>query len=222
VKFLNLIKSYSTRLFFPSFCRSCESLIEQDFIFCFECYSKIRPIVSFYLKITNTKNLKVFAVSDYKDPLKSLILDKLYSKNYLASIQLGQLIYKKTVIKNLDIDFLIPVPLHWTRFSKRGYNQAFIIADELSKYLDVPVLDILKRNKKTDYQSRFSLEFRQKNVENIFDIKDSQDLNFLLKDKNILLVDDLCTTGATLKNCAKVLIKYKIKSINAAVACRVA
>lgn len=221
MKFLNLIKNYVTRVCFPSFCRSCESLIEQDSIFCSNCYLKIKPIVSFYLKITKNKKLKIFAASNYKDPLKSLILDKFYSKNYLSSIQLAQIIYKKTLIKNLDIDFLIPIPLHWTRFSRRGYNQALIMAKELSRKLNIPVLDILKRNKKTNFQSKLSFELRQKNVKNVFTIKNKIKLEEFLKNKNILLVDDLFTTGATLKNSAKVLYKCKPKSINAVVACRV-
>ena len=217
---LNLISNF----FYPSFCKSCLSLIEQNFIFCLECDSKIKPIVSSFLPLTPTKKMKIFAVSAYKNPLKKLILEKSYAGNMLASKQLGEIIYKKTLVRNLDIDFLIPVPLHWTRFAKRGYNQAYVIAKELGLKLDVPVLDILKRKKKTVYQASISFSGRQKNVENAFCLKseyDNKDISLLLKNKNILFVDDLCTTGATLKNSAKYLLKFKPKSINAVVSCRV-
>lgn len=219
-KILNLIFNF----FYPSFCKSCSCLIEQDSIFCSNCYKKIKPIVSSFLQITSTKSIKVFAVSDYKEPLKSLILEKGYSQNILASRQLGQIIYEKSVIKYLDIDFLIPIPLHWTRFAKRGYNQALVMAQELGKKLQVPVLDILKRDKKTAFQSSLSFELRQNNVKDVFVINPKYNKLYLLeflKDKNIILVDDLLTTGATLKNSARVLIKFKPKSINAVVACRV-
>lgn len=218
-KTLNVFSDF----FYPSFCKSCSALIEQDFIFCSECNSKIQPIVSSFLSLTRTKKMKIFAISAYKEPLKSLILEKYYSGNILASKQLGILIYKKTVIKNLDIDFLIPVPLHWTRFAKRGYNQANIIAKELGLKLNVPVLDILKRKKMTKYQASVSSSGRQENVKNVFCFKSEYNskVTELLKDKNIMFVDDLCTTGATLKNSARLLLKFKPKSINAAVACRV-
>ena len=217
------VLSLVSNFFYPAFCKSCSSLIEQDFIFCLECNSKIQPIVSSFLSLTPTKKMKIFAVSAYKEPLKKIILEKSYSGNMLASKQLGQIIYKKTVIKNLDIDLLIPVPLHWTRFAKRGYNQAYVIAKELGLKLNVPVLDVLKRKKRTVYQASVSFAGRQKNVENAFCLKPEYESEIvkLLKDKNILFVDDLCTTGATLKNSARFLLKFKPKSINAVVACRV-
>ena len=217
---LNLISNF----FYPSFCKFCSSLIEQDFIFCLECNSKIKLIVSSFLSLTPTKKMKIFAVSAYKNPLKKLILEKSYSGNILASKQLGRIIYDRTLVRNLDIDFLIPIPLHWTRFAKRGYNQAYVMAKELGLKLDVPVLDILKRKKRTVYQSSISFAGRQKNVENAFCLKseyDNENVSLLLKNKNLLFVDDLCTTGATLKNSARCLLKFKPKSINAVVACRV-
>jgi len=220
-----ILKKYSN-LIYPSFCKSCEILIEQDSIFCTDCFSRIKPIVSSYLQITPTKTIKVFAVSDYKDPLKSLILEKSYSANILASKQLAQIIYKKTQIKNFRFDYLIPVPIHWIRFSKRGYNQAFEISKELGRDLDILVLDVIKRVKYTKFQSNFSFEQRQENVRDIFDLNNKSEKFYLtIKEKiigkDLLLVDDLCTTGATLKNLARFLLKFNPKSITAIVACRV-
>jgi len=211
-----------TTLLYPSFCRFCNILIPQDFIFCNSCNGKIKPIVSSFLQITPQKSLKVFAACDYKDPLRSLILKKKFAE-ILASKQLAQIILQKTVIKNLDIDCLIPIPLHWSRYARRGYNQSYVMAKTLSKELNKPVLNVLRRAKRTVFQSTLSVEQRKENVKDVFDIGFRYKFNNLdfLKNKNILLVDDLCTTGATLKNAARVLINFKPKSMNAVVACRV-
>jgi ComF family protein len=210
------------RLLYPSFCRSCNKLIEQNAVFCCECDKKIKPIVSVFLPITSKHSLKVFAVSDYKNPLRSLILKKSFS-DMLACKQLAKLILQKTPIKDLDIDYIVSIPLHWTRYAKRGFNQSHVMSSVLGKGMNVPTLKLLRRKKRTVFQSKLSSDERQINVKGVFDLSfryKSKDLSFL-KDKNILLVDDLCTTGATLKNAARVLLKFKPKSISAAVACRV-
>lgn len=207
---------------YPSFCVRCEVLIPQGSVFCYECEKNIHLIVSSFLPLTKSKSLKVFAISDYKDPLRSLVIKKFYS-NIFASRQLAQLIFEKTDIKNMKFDFIIPIPLHWTRYTSRGFNQAYVMAKVLSKKMQIPVLNILKRKKRTCFQWKLSYDQRQINVKDVFDLKFRYrflDTTFL-KDKRILLVDDLCTTGATLKNAGKVLINLGPQSISAVVACRV-
>ncbi|KKP24352.1 MAG: ComF family protein [candidate division TM6 bacterium GW2011_GWF2_28_16] len=213
-KFYNFV----INLIYPRYCKSCSILLKQDNIFCNTCFLKIQPVAPIDLQLNKSKKTIVFAACNYKDPVKKLITEKLYAKNTLACKQLANIIYQNTIIKNLEIDYLIPVPLHWTRFAKRGYNQSYEIAKHLSVLLNVPVLDILKRNKKTAYQSSLKLEDRVLNVKDIFSIKNK---NINLKNKNIYIVDDLFTTGATIKNCAKVLYQLKPESVNAIVACRV-
>ena len=209
-------------LIYPSFCNHCNWLIPQNSIFCDNCEQKIKPITSTFVPITKNRSIKVFAVSDYKQPLRSLILKKSYSQ-ILASKLLARIIMHKTPIKNLSFDFIVPIPLHWTRYAWRGYNQSYVMAKVLSENLQVPVLNILKRKKRTVFQSKLPKEKRILNVKNVFDLKfryKSCNANFL-KNKTILLVDDLCTTGATLKNAARVLFDFKSKEIIAIVACRV-
>lgn len=212
------------KLFYPTFCQSCKKLIEQDFIFCYDCSKKIKPLVSVFAKITDTKSIKVFAASEYKEPLRSLVLKKSYSDS-LASKQLARLILQHTPIKDLEIDYIIPIALHWTRYAKRGYNQSYVMAKVLSKSLNVPVLDLLKRKRRTTFQSKLSSAQRQENVKNVFGLKlryrNKALLKERLKDKNVLFVDDLYTTGATLKNSAKVIKNFGIKSFYAVVPCRV-
>ncbi len=113
-------------------------------VFCDECIPLITPVVSVVLPITKKYSMKVFAVSAYKPPLKSLILAKGRS-DIVASRELGQLIWDRTYIKHAPIDYFVPIPLHWTRFAKRGFNQAEEMAKVLSQQSSKPVEPLLKR-----------------------------------------------------------------------------
>lgn len=179
-------------------------------------------MVSVYLPITPKKSLKLFAISAYKDPLRSLILKKSYS-DILSSKQLAKLIFDMTPIEKFNFDYIVHIPLHWTRYAKRGYNQSAVMAKVLGKSLEIPHLNVLKRKKRTIFQSKLSFAKRQLNVKDAFDVrfKYRQEGGKFLKDKKILLIDDLCTTGATLKNAARILLKFNPQSISAVVACRV-
>jgi ComF family protein len=104
-----------------------------------------------------------------------------------------------------DADILIPVPLHHWRLFKRRYNQAAIIAKALSKAVNVPWNPfILERSKATVSQGFMTSEQREKNVKNAFRIHPKY-MDWI-KGKNVLLIDDVYTTGATVRECARVLL----------------
>lgn len=94
---------------------------------------------------------------------------------------------------------LVPIPLHWWRKHIRGYNQALILANELGRSLRIPVYDILVRDKLTKSQSELSFNQRKKNVANIFNVKSNKLF------RSIVLVDDVWTTGATVRSACKIL-----------------
>jgi ComF family protein len=221
-KLLLKFKQGLCSIFFPSFCRNCNKFIFPGSIFCTLCDQGIKPIASFYLPITKTKQIRVIAVSNYQDPLKSLILKKSFD-DMLASKQLAHIILQKTIVAQLPVDFVVPIPLHWSRYAMRGFNQSVVMAKVLSKILKAFYFPCLKRKKRTVFQSKLSGQKRQLNVKDVFDTTFTQKevLKKIITDKNILLVDDLCTTGATLKSAAKVLLKYNPRSVVAVVVCRV-
>ena len=98
-----------------------------------------------------------------------------------------------------DVDSVIPVPLHWTRRWKRGYNQAEVIAREVASMLGAPVLPkVLKRVRRTGTQTKMSIEEKAANVEGAFIVRPGVDFS---KMKHVLLVDDVFTTGSTLFSC---------------------
>lgn len=113
-----------------------------------------------------------------------------------------------------DVDMICPVPLHWQRQWKRGYNQAALLAKWLSFYLSHSpydtkeiflVQDLLKRVKKTDSQGHYSVQKRQENIKNAFQVSEKYQAS--LKGKTVLLVDDVYTTGATANETAKTLVQ---------------
>jgi len=215
-----LIKNILNFLYPPS-CRSCNVLVHEKAIFCVACSNTIKPIVSLIVPLTGKHQMTVFAVSAYQDPVKNLMLKK-FSQDIVASKQLGNLMIQMSSISDVSIDYIVPIPLHWTRYARRGFNQAQEMACVVALNLKRPVINFLKRNKRTTFQSKLSVEERQENVKNAF-VPAWRYKRFnrdLLLDKNILLIDDLCTTGSTLKSAAKALLEFKPKSITALVACR--
>ena len=112
-----------------------------------------------------------------------------------------------------DVDAVVPVPLHWSRRLKRGYNQAEIIAGELAKALGARQrTDLLVRRHRTKTQTKLSLEEKARNVAGAFAVKGKLQRRVqkaggretpaeILNVRHILLVDDVFTTGSTLYNC---------------------
>jgi len=111
----------------------------------------------------------------------------------------------------IKADVIIPVPLTPRRTRERGYNQAGLIAAEVSKLIGVPVVDdFLVRVKHTKAQKKMTLKQRQENLKGAFNIKPPYST---IKDKRVLLIDDVLTTGTTVDECARVLKKAKPKSV---------
>lgn len=223
---LNLFKSNLSRLYqlsidqviAPPFCAYCKQFLSTRSVFCMSCHDMISPIVSVQLQITKTQTMTVLAIADYQEPLKTLLLAKSWS-DITACSQLGQLIWKMTYFKHMSCDYLVPIPLHWMRHAKRGYNQAHEIAKTLAGKRNVPVANILKRIKNTPFQSSLTSELRASNVKEAFQLKLSTNTN-LYENKHLVLVDDLMTTGSTLIASAKQLMALKPASIAAVVVSR--
>lgn len=203
----------------PPFCRNCRLFLENDEVFCFSCMQLIHPIAPIDLIVTDSITCPIWAISCYQEPLRSLVLAKMYSDR-VAAIQLAQLMLALTPLKEHSFDVVVPVPLHWRRYAHRGYNQAHEMAHIIAKNKNIPCVNMLRRIKSTTYQASLASTERWYNVKNAFSLRVPNNKQYY--GKHILLVDDLFTTGATLKAATKELYRLKPASVTIVVACRVA
>lgn len=202
----------------PSLCAYCKIFIDKQLLFCIDCSDMIKPIASVNLPVTANYSINVLAISAYQEPLKSLILSKKFS-NICASAVLGELIWQHTHIRHIPVDYFIPIPLHWTRYAHRGFNQADEIAKIVAKHNGKPVVVMLKRSKRTQFQYGLTSQDRNNNLKNAFELSVKRPQDYY--QKHLVIVDDLMTTGSTLREAAQELRKLKPASITALVACRV-
>lgn len=153
----------------------------------------------------------------YTDPADKLLRDLKYrDKRYIAAV-FAPYIAENIRLSGVKADAIVPVPLHKKRMRKRGYNQSLLLAEETSKLLggSPPVrTDMLYRIRATKAQARLGEKERFGNVSGAFTAKES------VSGLDILLMDDIITTGSTIKSAADALIAAGAKSVKAVSAAR--
>jgi ComF family protein len=162
---------------------------------------------------------RVFIAGDYNSKtLKNAIRALKYSyvedlKKPLGKFLIQHLQYQKVFFEHHDI-VIVPMPLSKTRFRERGFNQAELLAREVAEYLRLPLLtSALLRARHTDAQVGLTEDERRENIAGAFKVKSFEEV----KDKSVLLIDDVATTGATLEEAAKVLKNAGAKEVWGAV-----
>lgn len=208
-------------LFYPTQCRNCKRYIK-DFKYlyvCPDCFVMIKKITNNVCSICSKpidsmyadkcleclhyekRFTKVRQAGIYDGTLKELIhLLKFYGKRKVADLLF------KFIIENIENDYflwpdvVVPVPLSKKVLRERGFNQTEIIGKKIAKYFEKPFLNVVKKIKETLPQNKLSREERLKNLKNAF----STDFSF--KNKKVLLVDDVYTTGATMNEITKIIL----------------
>jgi len=118
-------------------------------------------------------------------------------------------------MKAWEVDAIIPIPVHKSRRRVRGYNQAELLAEPISRYLQVPMnTELLVRSQKTKPQSKLDDKERRKNVEEAFKIRES-----VVQLRKVILVDDIYTTGSTINACARLLREAGAEKVYFACVC---
>jgi len=132
-----------------------------------------------------------------------------YSNLQDLAIPLGKLMSDYWEKSPLPAETIVPVPLHPDRLRERGYNQATLLARELGKSIGLPIAeDSLARVRATPPQVGLGAQERKENVHDAFRCSSAE-----LKEKRILLIDDVCTTGATLEACSIALRQAGARSV---------
>ena len=165
------------------------SLEKQDISGCGSCFDK-----TFYFD-------KSISCIEYNNTSKKLILDFKYKRKTYMSKYIANIMKEKLEIENIKFDCILYVPLHKKRLKKRGFNQSEKIAIKLGNIINKPSYDSLIRKKNTKPLYKLNKEQRQDTLKNIFEIKN----NIEVKNKNILLLDDIFTTGSTVNEISKLL-----------------
>lgn len=219
-------------MLFPSRCVVCECLLDSEGL-CSDCWSKIRWISEqkcricsqpFTVEIDSVDSVcaqclskppnfdKAVSVFVYDDFSKKIVLKFKHSDaTYLAEI-LSKLMFRSAILEIESSDLIIPVPIHFMKRLKQKYNQSELLAQKISKISGVKCEPrILKKIKQTSPQEGLSGIQRRKNVIGSFGIDDTY--KYLLKDKRILLIDDVFTTGSTVDECSKILKKHTAKEV---------
>lgn len=145
----------------------------------------------------------------YDGDVKRLIYAfKFNQKKYIAET-LGALMADEYLKRSMDADIIVFVPMTKEEEKKRGYNQSELLANEVGKRLNMPVLPALVKIRSTSAQKELKGKDRATNLEGAFACVFDQ-----VKNRRILLIDDIFTTGATANECAKTLLKAKARDVS--------
>jgi ComF family protein len=153
------------------------------------------------------------AVGDYEGPLRSIVHALKYGQRRSVAMGLAARMRERCPAVLEGADAVVPVPLHWRRRRRRGFNQAA----DLATHLGLPVLDVLKRVRATPTQTGLRAGARRANVRGAFVLR----RNSIVAGRRLVLVDDVSTTGATLEACASALRDAGAADVRAVTAARV-
>lgn len=214
---IQLIIDEIINFIYPNKCGFCDGICKDDL--CIKCNIKIKKyeIKNIVIKNQDEKYFdQLISVFKYKNIVRNKIIEYKFSdKPYLYKT------FLKTILKNKKIcgflkkyDIIIPIPINKKRKQERKYNQTEIIAKQISKNFSnlnyennllIKVKDIIPQSKLTKNQ-------RITNIKNAFEINKNK-MSLTIKNKNIILFDDIYTTGSTVNECSKLLKKAGAKKI---------
>ena len=191
---------------------------------CYFCGTETNPLNPFGSRCSacrhwNSKFERVIAIGKYRDHLRTSILNIKRESNDTKAFQIGMLLghlFDKRESPQ-DFDAVVPVPSHWRRrLSRKGFHVTDTMAQGFSRSTKLRVKNILKCTKYTGKQSKLRPNQRIRNVRGAFKIAPKIDLSNL----RIVLLDDVMTSGATINECTKMLLKGGVQSVFVAVAAR--
>ena len=198
-----MIKKFLKSFFFnEDYCFFCKDNIVKDFYLCEDCLSKIRKYDKEIFNDYGEDCFKKDILFYYSGMLKTKIKEFKFENGVYLKKPFGKLIYE-----NLDkcllekMDYIAYVPSSKKKIRQRGYNHSKLLAEEISKYSNIALFDKLYKIKNTKSQHFLSLEERSVNLKNSFFVDCD------LTGKNVLLIDDIHTSGATIDECYKELKK---------------
>lgn len=217
--FANKYLSSLLHLFYPHTCEGCGSDLLSDHQFlCARCMHQL-PVTGFFAKADNPVEkifygrvpVKQAAAAFYftkSSLLQHLLVQLKYKSNKEAGYFLGRMLGHALAASErfVDTDVLVPLPLHPKKEFIRGYNQAALLCEGIAEVWPKPILlHAVTRTRFTETQTHQNRQSRWQNMEAVFAVTQPE----LLTNKQILLVDDVITTGATLEACGASILEVK-------------
>ncbi|MGD0022161.1 MAG: ComF family protein [Smithellaceae bacterium] len=231
---INEVLRHISDIIFPPQCISCAAILQplKEKGFCSPCREKVKFLTGSLCPICGMmffdspaashlcgnclENKPYFSSARAVASYETIILNAIHQFKYGRNLSIGALLasfmadFSFPDLEFKDYSLIIPVPLHIKKLRKRGFNQAIILAAAIGKKWQIPVnFSLLKRCKFTLSQTGLDKKERERNIKRAFEVTDRAKV----AGRNIILVDDVYTTGATLNECAKILTKAEAQKV---------
>ena len=210
---LNNIFDQFRASFAPASCVNCQLIIHEESL-CENCFKLVKPVLGTVVAGECRTTIPVEAVGQYEGPLANLVYQK-YKNNKHAFIGAANLIYESQ-LKYINADLIVPIPLNAKKARLRGFDQVEIMAKSLAELANINFSRALIRTRDTAPQSNLNKSERLTNVANAFELARPE----VIKDKDVILIDDVYTTGSTAFEACKTVMSGKPKSLKVLVLAR--
>ncbi|MFM8186514.1 MAG: ComF family protein [Alphaproteobacteria bacterium] len=237
---MNFFKKF-TQILFPNTCLACNVIISHDGEFCANCWKGLQFInhpkcqkcsfpfefsvdFSSDCSVQNSEKIcsnclkkkpyyrKVYTIFRYNSTIGNAIANFKYRDQTFIAKRFVKLINKFTDIDLKSYDLITGVALHKKKLKTRKFNQAILLAKFLSK--DKLIYDLIIRVKNDNSQVKLGQKQRVKNIKKAFMLNPKYKENKLIKNKKILLIDDVITTSSTINSISKILMRNKAKQVD--------
>lgn len=188
-------------------CPLCGREVE-DYGLCHECFSLINKDPAYYYDIEGLDDLIVS--STYSGIMRRLIIDFKFKGKLSYGEIISEIMTEKILEKNLKDQVITYVPMNKKKEGERGYNQSKILAEKIARNLDLPCQDVFEKVIDTKFQVGLKKFDREENLRNAFEVKNYAE--------EIIIVDDVITTGATISELTQIAKKAGIKKVTALIA----
>ena len=206
------LPKFFTKLFFPSFCINCKKETPEEPAsirwLCFNCHKFLtsRWVKSSLLPEIN----EAYHLFDYQKDILAQKLIHAFKYNLVKEISdvfAVVLEKERLALKKLNFDVIVPIPLHKRRLKERGFNQSYLIAQKISAITQKEIADnvLIRQPYRRPQMEIKNRNDREKNIKGIFFCAKLSFAQIGMAGKTILLVDDVATTGATLREAARIL-----------------
>jgi len=224
----------------PRTCFCCGADLKSKSLLCPDCIQKIEPLKGMLCarcgvplksggrycyncrgsKASKYKCSFIRSALKFNEPTRALVHAFKYEKYLNIAPYFAEVMYKtfRKYPEYREASFLVPVPIYKSRQRKRGFNQAEVLAKHLGHICGIPVLNALVRVKNTESQTKLTREQRKENILSAFALADGMEGK--IKSQALILIDDVCTTSATLEECARILKEAGAREVLALTALR--